>query len=106
MIPPYNPNLPVPPNDQYLGVLNRALGRLFREMATRLDTLAYGHIEGVKAKGTASPTTGIWTQGDFYKNTNPSELGSAGSKYVLLGWICTVGGEPGTWLEARVLTGN
>jgi hypothetical protein len=56
--------------------------------------------------GTAAPTTGTWAVGDTYHKTNPAEAGSAGSKYIITGWICTVAGEPGTWLEMRVLTGN
>jgi Pectate lyase superfamily protein len=56
--------------------------------------------------GTAAPTTNTWAVGDFIQNTAPAELGSAASKYVVTGWICTVAGTPGTWLECRSLTGN
>lgn len=56
--------------------------------------------------GTAAPTSNSWDQGDRILNTAPSELGSGGSKYVVTGWICTVAGTPGTWLEMRTLTGN
>ena len=47
-----------------------------------------------------------WAVGDRAINTSPSELGTAGSKYIINGWICTVAGTPGTWLEMRTLTGN
>lgn len=56
--------------------------------------------------GTAAPTTGTWGQGDKRHNTTPTELGTAGSKYIVDGWVCTVAGTPGTWVEKRCLTGN
>lgn len=55
---------------------------------------------------TAVPTAGNWVVGDFVRNSSPAEAGGAGSKYIISGWICTVSGTPGAWLEARVLTGN
>jgi hypothetical protein len=56
--------------------------------------------------GSAAPVSGTWTRGSVVENTAPSEAGGAGSKYVITGWICTVAGTPGTWLETRALTGN
>lgn len=56
--------------------------------------------------GTAAPATNTWAVGDYIQNTAPAEAGSAASKYVILGWVCTVAGTPGTWLECRSLTGN
>lgn len=56
--------------------------------------------------GTAAPNFDTWAVGHTVENTAPSELGSAGSKYVIRGWICTVAGTPGTWLPMRTLTGN
>ena len=55
---------------------------------------------------TAAPTTGTWALGDEVYNSNPSEAGGAGSKYIVIGWKCTAAGTPGTWLPMRVLTGN
>lgn len=55
---------------------------------------------------TAAPTTGQHWQGDRARNIAPAEAGSTNSKYVIVGWICTVSGTPGTWLERRTLTGN
>jgi hypothetical protein len=55
---------------------------------------------------TAAPTTGDWAQGDVIRNSTPTELGSASSKYVIAGWICTASGTPGTWLPMRTFTGN
>lgn len=74
------------------------LYELFREHATAVNKLRF--------EGTAAPTTGTWSQGDFVWNTAPAEAGSSSSKYVILGWVCTVSGTPGTWLQCRTLTGN
>ena len=68
--------------------------------------MAEGRLVGTYNAQTAAPTTGDHAKGDQVRNSNPSEQGSALSKYVVIGWICTVGGTPGTWLEMRVLTGN
>jgi hypothetical protein len=54
----------------------------------------------------AMPTAGTHVQGGLVWNTNPTEQGNTGSKYVIAGWICTAGGTPGTWLQRRELTGD
>lgn len=54
----------------------------------------------------AAPTSGSWYVGDRVLNSAPAEAGSAASKYVVDGWVCTVAGSPGTWLPQRTLTGN
>lgn len=65
-----------------------------------------GNVSEFAASGTAAPTTGAWVQGDILRNSAPVELGVAGSKYVITGWICVASGSPGTWREMRSLTGN
>jgi hypothetical protein len=80
--------------------------RELREHATQVNNLSEGKLSAVYNAYTAAPTTGTWNQGDFIRNSAPSELGSGGSKYVIFGWICTVSGTPGTWLQCRFLTGN
>jgi hypothetical protein len=80
--------------------------RELREHATQVNNLSEGKLSAVYNAYTADPTTGTWSQGDFIRNSAPSELGSGGSKYVIFGWICTVSGTPGTWLQCRFLTGN
>lgn len=76
----------------------------------QLNRLTEGQASAVHNKLTAAPTTGIYSSGDFVKNATPSELGSVGSKYVIEGWFCTVGGDfattPPTFVEKRFLTGN
>lgn len=46
-----------------------------------------------------------FARGSFLGNPTTSELGTAGSKYVVHGWSCTVSGRPGTWVQCRSLTG-
>jgi len=61
-------------------------------------------------KGTSAPSSGVWVKGDRRINTDTTELGSGGSKYLLVGWCCAVGGDfagtPPTFLQMRTLTGN
>jgi hypothetical protein len=42
--------------------------------------------------GTAAPTTGTWTAGDYVRNSAPA-VGQP------KGWYCTVTGTPGTWVS-------
>lgn len=60
----------------------------------------------VADKSASAPKTGTWPTGATVANASVSELGSAGSKYVITGWVCVAGGTPGTWVETRALTGN
>lgn len=98
----YNPNLPQKDSSTF----EIQLLSVLRDLGTRLDLLAQGHLAGVRGKATAAPTTGTWAVGDVIRNSAPAEAGVALSKYVIYGWICTVAGTPGTWLELRTLTGN
>jgi hypothetical protein len=91
----------LPASNDKTGPLTARLYELWRNLATSINGSAMWNGEG-----TSAPTTGTWAQGDVYRNTAPVEAGSASSKYVTLGWICTVSGTPGTWLPMRVLTGN
>lgn len=95
-----DPRLPIPE-----GI---AQGRL----VTRLYDVLRGIANAVNgsymwdSQGTTAPTTGTWTQGQMVKNTAPSESGSAGSKKVIIGWVCISSGSPGTWVPMMCLTGN
>jgi hypothetical protein len=60
----------------------------------------------VIARGTSTPTIGTWSTGDIIYSTSSTEQGTAGSKYIVIGWQCVAGGTPGTWLQMRTLTGN
>jgi len=89
-----NPQLPQHPN---LGIFTSKLMDVLRKHAYAIND---------KHEGTSVPTTGKWLQGNFVWNTAPLESGLVGNQYVIIGWICTVSGEPGTWVECRCLTGN
>lgn len=79
---------------------------ILQRIDEQVNALSEGRMASHYNAATAVPTTGTYAKGDFIRNSNPSELGAGGSKYVILGFICTVSGTPGTWLQCRVLTGN
>lgn len=89
-----------------VGTNDPVLQRELREHATQLNLLSEGRISAFYTALTTAPTSGDWMQGDFVKNSAPSELGAASSKYVIEGWACVVSGTPGTWVQKRFLTGN
>lgn len=80
--------------------------RWFREVANQVNALSEGSLTGAYTARITAPTTGTYATGDQIRKSNPVEAGAAASKYVIVGWVCTAGGTPGTWLEMRVLTGN
>lgn len=89
-----------------VGVNDPLLTRELREHASQVNLLTEGRLAAVHNAGTAAPTTGAWQAGDFLRNRAPTELGSAGSKYVIEGWLCVSSGTPGSWVQKRFLTGN
>ena len=82
------------------------LQRELRAHAQQVNALSEGRIAANYTAATAVPTTGTYQRGDKVWNSAPVEAGAASSRYVVIGWICTVGGTPGTFHEMRVLTGN
>lgn len=89
------------------GAMQRVrLTELLRDAARKVNALARGTFAAIDNTATAAPTTGTHAQGDFVANSNRVEAGTAGSRYVILGWVCVAGGTPGTWVESRTLTGN
>lgn len=79
---------------------------IFQGLDQKINGLAEGSISASHNATTATPS-GTYSTGDFVRNATPSEQGTAGSKYVVLGWVCTDGStSPGTFREARFLTGN
>lgn len=83
-----------------------AMTELFRQIETQLNGLAENRISSKYNARTSVPTTGAYKRGDFVPNSTPEELGSPGSMYVITGWLSVDSGEPGTFKECRVLTGN
>lgn len=86
--------------------LARALIPVLRNLANKINQLGDGRFSGRDDVRTAAPTAGTWAAGDQIANSAPAELGAAGSKYVILGWVCVAAGTPGTWVQMRTLTGN
>ncbi len=82
------------------------LQRELREHAKQVNLISEGRISGFYTALTAAPTSGDWMQGDSVRNSAPTELGAAASKYIVFGWTCVASGTPGTWVQNRFLTGN
>lgn len=79
---------------------------LFRDLEIKVNGLGEGRLSATHNAQTAAPTTGRHNLGDFVRNSAPAVAGSGGSQYVVIGWICTAAGEPGTWVQCRTLTGT
>lgn len=87
-----------------LDLLKRRIGELQRDTAILVNALAAGRIAASVNAATAAPSTGSFAPGDFVRNSAPAELGAAGSKYVIEGWLCVA--APATFVQKRFLTGN
>lgn len=96
-----NPRFPADPK-----LMERKLTDLFVATNKKVNQLAEGVASAVHNSATAAPTAGTFAVGDFIRNSAPAELGVPTARYVVIGWICTVAGTPGTFLQCRVLTGN
>lgn len=101
-----DPSLPALTSQDYLKQLNARLYWLFRNFAQQLNGISEGSITAKTNADTAAPTAGTYYQGDYVTNKTPTEQGTSGSKYVILGWVCVASGTPGTWVQHRGLTGN
>ena len=88
----------------------RKLTDLFRDTARQVNDLSEGRISAVTNSASSVPTTGSWAAGDFVRNSAPAEAGSAGSKYVVTGWLRLTSGSNNVlntdWVATRSLTGN
>jgi hypothetical protein len=82
-----DPRLPTV-NDEKIRPLTQRLYELFRQYA-----IAHNKSYMWDTEGTAPPTTGTWAIAQKSKNTAPSGTGS-----LVIGWICTASGTPGTWV--------
>lgn len=86
--------------------VDSATAQWMREVAQQVNALSEGRAAALYQAGSSAPTTGTFALGDFVANNTPTELGTAGSKYVIDGWKCVSGGTPGTWVQCRYLTGG
>ena len=102
-----DPILPLGPESGFDRALTQRLYDILRPLILKLNGIgSWSYVHFADNAATAAPTTGTYRQGDIVRNSNPTEAGTALTKYVVLGWICTVSGTPGTWLDMRTLTGN
>jgi hypothetical protein len=85
---------------------DQSLIRELREHATLINLMSDGRISGTNNAATTAPDSGVHAWGDFVRNREPVEAGDPGSAYVVFGWLCVAGGDPGTWVECRFHTGN
>lgn len=86
--------------------LTRALMQVLPSFAKQVNAVSEGRIAGHHNAATSAPVNGLYQQGDYLRNSAPQVLGTAGSRYVVKGWICTASGEPGAWVEDRGATGT
>lgn len=93
------------PIDAYESRLNFQLNKEIGELKDKDESFRMNRLAAFNS-ATAAPTGNTWAIGDIVRNSAPAEAGVALSKYVVIGWICTASGTPGTWLEMRTLTGN
>lgn len=86
--------------------LRRHLTDYFRTVASQVNSLSEGAVQASYNAMSAAPVTGVYARGDYVRNVAPAELGAAGSKYVITGFLCVTAGSPGTFVQCRSLTGN
>lgn len=79
---------------------------IMRRIISQVNSLSDGNLSAFNNAAASTDIAGAHAVGDFVKNNAPAELGSAGSKYIITGWICVTAGTPGTWKECRTLTGG
>lgn len=84
------------------------MSELMRQLEDAINRLSEGRIYQNYNAAAAAPTgtTVAYQLGDIVRNTTPTELGTAGSKYIIMGWINVAAGSPGTFRELRCPTGN
>ena len=83
----------------------KSLKKAVDSIVQQLNQLTEGYIVCVTNAQTTAPSSGDYQPGDFVKNSDRSELGSSGDKYILDGWECATS-SPLTWYERRFLTGS
>lgn len=86
-----------------------AVTKYLRPVSQQMNRLSAGSINSSTTAASSPPAAGsvtLYAAGDYIRNTAPSVLGSAGSQYVIKGWICVAGGQPGTWVQDRGYTGT
>lgn len=104
---PDDPRLPDGRND-WERRLVRTLTDYLRLNSQQVNDLATGRLEANFNADSAIPSSGLFGIGDFVKKKPIVEQGSAGSKYIVYGWVCTSEGSASasSFTTVRFLTGN
>lgn len=84
----------------------RSLLQVLPVFAKQVNAVSEGRIAGHHNAASTAPASGLYQRGDYLRNSQPQVLGPAGSQYVIKGWVCITGGEPGTWVQDRGATGT
>lgn len=110
---PVAPRFSPPPADsrenEYLTRLHRELSLWARDVASQVNRLSESQIGAHFNSLSATPALTIIRQvGDIFRDNSPAEAGTAGAKYVRLGWMQVTDGtaSAAAVLELRALTGN
>lgn len=86
-------------------------GDIIRTICGQVNNLSEGKISArYNAQSTVPSGTAVaYATGDFVPDSNCTVRASVApgvaASYVRLGWVCIASGTPGTFVEARVLTG-
>ncbi len=92
--------------EQSTQALAKQLGDEFRRTNGQLNSLTEGRLAALHTAVASPPAVGEYAVGDFLPNSARGVvLGTAGSQYLLMGWVCTMP-NPLTWAESRTLTGT
>jgi hypothetical protein len=89
-----------------VGLIDPDLQRHLRDVSSQVNALTEGRIAAVYNADSSVPLAGKYEQGDFVRNSAPTELGHPNHQYVIFGWLNVASGEPGTFVQCRFLTGN
>ena len=92
------------PRDDDMRGLKQRLYELVRDIVNQINGLSEGKITACTNAMPSAPTTGVYAPGDFVRNSAPAELGAAGARFVIEGWLCI--SAPTTFVQKRFLTGN
>jgi hypothetical protein len=86
------------------------IAEIIRAICTQVNNLSEGRLSARYNAQSSVPTTNSYAKGDFIPDINCTSSASVaaglGAAYVRLGWVCTSSGSPGTFVEARALTGG
>jgi len=85
---------------------------ILNSVTSQVNNLSEGRLTARHNAQASVPsgTTTAYAVGDFVPDSNCTVRGSVApgvaASYVRLGWVCVAPGTPGTFVEARVLTGT